>query len=148
MPSACLTKSWYSVSNWAEVIDWFPAHHMSLSVVASRTVNLSFGLRPVNSPVSAHSAPSDDSTASPAASERSYSCGAPKFQYSAPRFFKPNLSAPKAPLRRPVSCTNFLLEPAVLERIAAPRAHVAVTFNYSLPAPVRRPNTDERPACQ
>jgi hypothetical protein len=48
------------------VIDWLPAHHMFLSVVASRTVNLSFGLRPVNSPVSAHKAPSADSTASPA----------------------------------------------------------------------------------
>src|SRR3954451_10769352 len=113
MPSACLMKSRYSCSNCSAVIDWLPAHHMLVSVVTSRTVNLSFGLRPVNSPVSAHSAPSDDSTASPALSECSYNCGAPKFQYSALRFLKPNLSAPKAPLRRPVSCTNFLLEPAV-----------------------------------
>src|SRR5205085_2723797 len=144
MPSACLMKSWYSVSNCSEVIDWLPSHHIFFSVVASRTVNLSFGLRPVNSPVSAHSAPSDDNTASPALSECSYNCGAPKFQYSALRFFKPNLSAPKAPLRRPVSCTNFLLEPAVYESaFAALNApHIAVTCNYSLPAPVRRPNTD------
>ena len=69
MPSACLRKSAWSAENWSAVIDWLPAHHMFLSVVASRTVNLSFGLRPVNSPVSAHSAPSADSTASPAASE-------------------------------------------------------------------------------
>jgi hypothetical protein len=54
-------------SNWSAVIDWLPAHHIFLSVVASRTVNLSLGLRPVNSPVSAQSAPSADSTASPAA---------------------------------------------------------------------------------
>ena len=69
MPSACLRKSAYSASNCSDVIDWLPAHHMFLSVVASRTVNLSFGLRPVNTPVSAHSAPSADNTASPALSE-------------------------------------------------------------------------------
>src|ERR1700704_4531309 len=80
---------------------------MFLSVVASRTVNLSLGLRPVNSPVSAHSAPSDDNTASPARSECSYSCGAPKFQFTRLRFFKPNLSTPKAPLCTPVSCTKI-----------------------------------------
>src|SRR4051795_5577247 len=149
MPSACWRKSAYNAANCSAVIDWLPAHHMFLSVVASRTVNLSLGLRPVNSPVSAHSAPSADSTASPAASECSQSWGAPKFQYSALRFFKPNLSAPKAPLRRPVSCTNFLLEPAVLQSALPQNApDAAVTFNYSLPALVRRPNTDELLPCQ
>jgi hypothetical protein len=65
------------------------------------------------------------------------------------RFFKPNLSAPKAPLCTPVSCTKNLLEPAYLDRAnAAKRASVAVTTEYSLPASVRRPNTDERRACQ
>src|SRR5256885_12645753 len=106
MPSACLGKSACSVANCSEVIDWLPAHHIFLSVVVSRTVNLSFGLRPVNSPVSAQSAPSADSTASPAESEYWYSWGAPRFQCTVLRFFKPNLSAPKAPLRTPVSCTK------------------------------------------
>src|SRR5260370_38679992 len=106
MPSACLRKSAYSASNCSEVIDWLPAHHMFLSVVASRTVNLSFGLRPVNSPVSAHKAPSDDNTASPFRTECSHNCGAPKFQFTPLSFFKPNLSAPKAPLCTPVSCTE------------------------------------------
>src|SRR5882757_5345383 len=123
---------------------------MFLSVKASRTVNLSFGLRPVNTPVSAHNAPSAESTASPAARECSHSCGAPKFQLTPWRFFKPNLSAPKAPLCTPVSCTNNLLEPAYLDRAnAANRAPVAVTYHeYSLPAPVRRPNSGERRTCQ
>src|SRR6267154_5088879 len=86
---------------------------MFLSVKASRTVNLSLGLRPVNTPVSAHSAPSAESTASPAPREYSQSWGAPKFQFTPARFFKPNLSAPKAPLCTPVSCTEkILLEPA------------------------------------
>src|SRR5277367_6922787 len=89
---------------------------MFLSVLASRTVNLSFGLRPVKTPVSAHKAPSAESTASPAASEYSQSCGAPKFQLTPLSFFKPNLSAPKAPLCTPVSCTKNLLEPAHLRR--------------------------------
>src|SRR5665811_697444 len=80
--------------------------HMFLSVFASRTVNLSFGLRPVKTPVSAHKAPSAESTASPAANEYSLSCGAPKFQLTPLSFFKPNLSAPKAPLCTPVSCTE------------------------------------------
>src|SRR6266853_5344368 len=106
MPSACLRKSAYSASNWSDVIDWLPAHHMFLSVTASRTVNLSLGLRPVNTPVSAHRAPSAESTASPVARECSQSCGAPKFQFTPLRFLKPNLSAPKAPLRTPVSCTE------------------------------------------
>src|SRR5438552_675620 len=109
MPSAALRKSWYSASNCSEVIDWLPAHHMLLSVRPSRTVNLSFGLRPVNTPVSAQSAPSADSTASLARSECSQSCGAPKFQFTPLSFLKPNLSAPKAPCT-PVSCTHNLLE--------------------------------------
>ena len=57
--------------NWSEVIDWLPPHHMFFSVVASRTVNLSFGERPVCVPVSALSAPSDVIVASPARSESS-----------------------------------------------------------------------------
>src|SRR6478752_8479764 len=113
MPSACLMKSEWSAANCSEVIDWLPAHHM-FSVVASRTVNLSFGLRPVNTPVSAHSAPSEDNTASPDCSECSQSCGAPKFQLTPLRFLKPNLSAPKAPLCTPFFCTKNLLEPAFL----------------------------------
>src|SRR3954466_16234606 len=96
MPSLCLMKSWYSVSNCSDVIDWLPAHHIFVSVVASRTVNLSLGLRPVNSPVSAHSAPSADSTASPAASEYWYSWGPPKFQGPPLSFLKQNLSAPRS----------------------------------------------------
>src|SRR5665213_2878146 len=143
MPSACFRKSDWSVANCSEVIDWLPAHHMFLSVVASRTVNLSFGLRPVNTPVSAHSAPSDDSTASPVRSECSVSCGAPKFQFTPLRFFKPNLSAPKAPLCTPVSCTKILLEPA-----NGQTCRCRGKPEYSLPASVRRPNSDERRACQ
>src|SRR6266404_9209633 len=128
MPSACLRKSAYSASNCSDVIDWLPAHHMLLSVTASRTVNLSLGLRPVNTPVSAHRAPSAESTASPVARECSQSCGAPKYQFTPLRFLKPNLSAPKAPLRTPVSCTKNLLEPAYLDRAnVAIRASVAVT---------------------
>src|ERR1700737_3865719 len=106
MPSACLRKSASSASNCSDVIDWLPAPHMFLSVNASRTVNLSLGLRPVNSPVSAHRAASADRPASPAASECSQSCGAPKFQFTPLSFFKPNLSAPKAPLCTPVSCNS------------------------------------------
>src|ERR1700737_1527294 len=106
MPSAALRKSAYSASNCSDVIDWLPAHHMFLSVVASRTVNLSLGLRPVNTPVSAHKAPSAENTASPASKECSYNCGAPKFQFTPLSLLKPNLSAPKAPLCKPVSCTE------------------------------------------
>src|ERR1700712_3026684 len=149
MPSACRRKSAYSASNCSAVIDWLPAHHMFLSVVASRTVNLSLGLRPVNSPVSAHSAPSDDNTASPEPSECSYSCGAPKFQFMALRFFKPNLSAPKAPLCMPVSCTETSSSnPRFSSALAAKRASRRGDRQYSLPASVRRPNTDERRPCQ
>src|SRR3984885_14058657 len=129
MPSACLRKSAYSASNCSEVIDWLPAHHMFLSVLASRTVNLSFGLRPVKTPVSAHKAPSAESTASPAANEYSQSCGAPKFQLTPLSFFKPNLSAPKAPLCTPVSCTEeSSSNPRISSAHAAKRAAVAVTF--------------------
>src|SRR5580692_2121018 len=121
---------------------------MFLSVLASRTVNLSFGLRPVKIPVSAHKAPSAESTASPAANEYSQSCGAPKFQLTPLSFFKPNLSAPKAPLCTPVSCTKNLLEPAYLQRECRYRAYRRGDPQYSLPAPVPRPNSDERRACQ
>src|SRR3978361_714365 len=150
MPSACLRKSAYSASNCSDVIDWLPAHHMFLSVVASRTVNLSLGLRPVKSPVSAHKAPSAERTASPAATERSQSCGAPRFQCTPFSFFKPNLSAPKAPLCTPVSCTE---DSSSNPRISIAR-NAALTRlcrgdpQYSLPAMVRRPNTDERRTCQ
>src|ERR1700704_4339256 len=149
MPSACLRKSVYSASNCSEVIDWLPAHHMFLSVRESRTVNLSFGLRPVNTPVSAHKAPSAESTASPAPRECSQRWGAPKFQFTPFRFFKPNLSAPKAPLCTPVSCTE--LPPRT--RVSRSRECRETRLcrgdrQYSLPASVRRPNTDERRACQ
>src|SRR5271168_5112315 len=145
MPSACLRKSACSVANCSEVIDWLPAHHIFLSVVASRTVNLSLGLRPVNSPVSAHSAPSAESTASPARTEHSVSCGAPKFQFTPLRFFKPNLSAPKAPLCTPVSCTKNLLEPANFRSRECRQTRLSSRlYQYSLAAPVRRPNTDQR----
>jgi hypothetical protein len=44
---------------------------------------------------------------------------------------------------------EILLEPALLEsRACRLTRSVAVTPEYSLPAPVRRPNTDERRACQ
>src|SRR5665213_205892 len=149
MPSACLRKSAYSASNCSEVIDWLPAHHMFLSVRPSRTVYLSLGLRPVNTPVSAHNAPSAESTASPAASECSQSCGAPKFQFTPLSFFKPNLSAPKAPLCTPVSCTEeSSSNPRISSANAAKRACRRGDRLYSLPASVRRPNTDERRTCQ
>src|SRR6185437_16913857 len=123
---------------------------MFLSVFASRTVNLSFGLRPVKTPVSAHKAPSAESTASPAASEYSQSCGAPKFQLTPLSFFKPNLSTPKAPLCTPVSCTE---ESSSNPRISIARMPPDARLyrgdpQYSHPAPVRRPNTDEHPGCQ
>src|SRR5882757_7066808 len=123
---------------------------MFLSVRPSRTVNLSFGLRPVNSPVSAHSAPSADSTASFARSECSQSCGAPKFQFTALSFLKPNLSAPKAPLCTPVSCTeDSSSNPRIsIARNAALARLCRGDREYSLSAVVRRPNTDERRACQ
>src|ERR1700733_5197287 len=79
---------------------------MFLSVLASRNGNFFFWLRPGKTPVSAHKAPSAESTASPAANEYSQSCGVPKFQLTPLSFFKPNLSAPKAPLCTPVSCTE------------------------------------------
>src|SRR6202051_5259506 len=122
---------------------------MFLSVLASRTVNLSFGLRPVKTPVSAHKAPSAESTASPAVSEYSQSCGAPKFQLTPLSFFKPNLSAPKAPLCTPVSCTEeSSSNPRISSANAAKRAAVAVTVNIVHPASVRQPITHERRACQ
>src|ERR1700730_9390542 len=121
---------------------------MFLSVKPSRTVNLSFGLRPVNTPVSAHSAPSEDSTASPARSECSYSCGAPKFQFTPLSFFKPNLSAPKPPLCTPVSCTKnpprTRISPARMQPTRLSRGE----RQYSPVSPVPRPNTDERLTCK
>src|SRR6266567_1173142 len=129
MPSAALRKSWYSASNCSDVIDWLPAHHIDLSVRPSRTVNLSFGLRPVNTPVSAHNAPSADRVASFARSECSQSCGAPKFQFTPLSFLKPNLSAPKAPCT-PVSCTHNLLEkPRAKREWHSSAPVVAVAFN-------------------
>src|ERR1700759_858019 len=121
---------------------------MDLSVSASRTVNLSFGLRPVNSPVSAHSAPSAENTASPLRTACSLSWGAPKFQFTPLSFLKPNLSAPKAPLCTPVSCTKTLLEPAYLSADAADRAALAVTVSIPAVAPVGRLITDDRRFCQ
>src|SRR6201998_4883913 len=131
MPSACLRKSAYSASNCSAVIDWLPAHHMFLSVVASRTVNLSLGLRPVNSPVSAHKAPAAESTASPLRTACSQSCGAPKFQFTPLSFFKPNLSAPKAPLCTPVSCTEDPPRTRVSPAPIVRRVSVAVTVNIA-----------------
>src|SRR5580692_7610071 len=123
---------------------------MFLSVLASRTVNLSFGLRPVKTPVSAHKAPSAESTASPAANEYSQSCGAPKFQLTPLSFFKPNLSAPKAPLRTPVSCTeDSSSNPRISGAKTPPNAPLyRGDPHYSLPAIVRRPISHERRSCQ
>src|SRR5205823_5795524 len=56
------------------------------------------------------------------------------FQCTRLRFFKPNLSAPKAPLRTPVSCTEeSSSKPRVsMARMPLKRASVAVTLNIAL----------------
>ena len=50
-------KSSYNSWKLAWLIFRLPSHHTVLSVSASTTVCLSLGLRPVWTPVSAHSAP-------------------------------------------------------------------------------------------
>src|SRR6202035_2962183 len=120
---------------------------MFLSVLASRTVNLSFGLRPVKTPVSAHKAPSAESTASPAVSEYSQSCGAPKFQLTPLSFFKPNLSAPKAPLCTPVSCTEESSSNPRISSANSPTRRCRGNRQYSLAASVRRGHSFGSNAC-
>src|ERR1700739_2799030 len=80
------------------------------SVWSSQTIYLSFGLRPVCTPVSAHSAPPDVSCASPFLRAHSYSSGSRKFQFTPLRSLKPNSSAPNSGLRVPCSNISFLPE--------------------------------------
>src|SRR5258708_31003545 len=101
-------KSWYKRANCAGVILPLFSHQTVSSVRSSQTIYLSFGLRPVCTPVSAQSAPPDVNWASPPVSARSYSSGSNKFQLTASRSVKPNLSAPYSGLRMPCSNIHFL----------------------------------------
>src|SRR5260370_32899877 len=103
-------KSWYSRANCAGVILPLFSHQMVRSVWSSQTIYLSFGLRPVCTPVSAHSAPPDVTSASPSLRAHSYSSGSRKFQFSPLRSLNPNLSAPNSGLRVPCSNISFLPE--------------------------------------
>src|SRR5574343_845197 len=58
-------------------------HHTEFSVVSSHTINLSFGDLPVNSPVSAASAPESTKVPSPRVIASSTSSAGVKFQYAA-----------------------------------------------------------------
>src|SRR6266702_3867775 len=101
-------KSWYSRANCTGVILPLFSHQMVDSVWSSQTIYLSFGLRPVCTPVSAHNAPPDESFASPSLRAHSYSSGSRKFQFTPSRSLKPNLSAPNSGLRVPCSNISFL----------------------------------------
>src|SRR5665213_2051302 len=109
LPCECAIKSWYKRANCAGVILPLFSHQTVSLVRSSQTIYLSFGLRPVCTPVSAQSAPPDVSWASPPVSARSYSSGSKKFQLTASRSVKPNLSAPYSGLRMPCSNIHFLL---------------------------------------
>src|ERR1700681_955352 len=101
-------KSWYSRANCAGVILPLFSHQMVCTVWSSQTIYLSFGLRPVCTPVSAHSAPPDVTCASLFLSAHSYSSGSRKFQFTPLRSLNPNLSAPNSGLRVPCSNISFL----------------------------------------
>src|SRR5713226_4000398 len=103
-------KSWYSRANCAGVILPLFSHQMVCSVWSSQTIYLSFGLRPVCTPVSAHNAPPDVTCASPSLRAHSYSSGSRKFQFNPFRSLNPNLSAPNSGLRVPCSNISFLPE--------------------------------------
>src|ERR1700682_301638 len=103
-------KSWYSRANCAGVSLPLFSHQMVCSVWSSQTIYLSFGLRPVCTPVSAHSAPPDVTCASPSLRAHSYSSGSRKFQFNALSSLNPNLSAPNSGLRMPCSNISFLPE--------------------------------------
>src|SRR5258708_23653914 len=102
-------KSWYSRANCAGVILPLFSHQTLCSVWSSQTIYLSFGLRPVCTPVSAHSASPDVTCASPSLRAHSYSSGSRKFQFNPSRSLNPNLSAPNSGLRVP--CSNISLLP-------------------------------------
>src|SRR5260370_24878967 len=103
-------KSWYNRANCAGVILPLFSHQMVCLVRSSQTIYLSFGLRPVCTPVSAHSAPPDVTCASPSLRAHSYSSGSRKFQFNPLRSLNPNLSAPNSALRVPCSNISFLPE--------------------------------------
>src|SRR5260221_11600045 len=103
-------KSWYSRANCTGVILPLFSHQMVCSVWSSQTIYLSFGLRPVCTPVSAHNAPPDVTCASPSLRAHSYSSGSRKFQFTPLRSLNPNLSAPNSGLRVPCSNISFLPE--------------------------------------
>ena len=64
-------------------------HQTDFSVVSSQTMNLSFGERPVNFPVSTASAPVSVNMPSPPRMVSSTSSAGCKFQYASATFFKP-----------------------------------------------------------
>src|SRR5258705_13485934 len=103
-------KSWYNRANCAGVILPLFSHQMVCSVRSSQTIYLSFGLRPVCTPVSAHSAPPDVTCASPSLRAHSYISGSRKFQFNPLTSLNPNLSAPNSGLRAPCSNITFLPE--------------------------------------
>src|SRR6266481_4052800 len=103
-------KSWYNRANCAGVILPLFSHQTVCSVRSSQTIYLSFGLRPVCTPVSAHSAPPDVTSASPSLRAHSHSSGSRKFQFTPLRSLNPNLSAPNSGLRVPCSNISFLPE--------------------------------------
>src|SRR5258708_499050 len=102
-------KSWYNRANCAGVILPLFSHQIVFSVRSSQTIYLSFGLRPVCTPVSAQSAPPDVTCASPSLRAHSYSSGSRKFQFNLLISLNPNLSAPNSGLRVP--CSNISLLP-------------------------------------
>ena len=67
-------------------------HQMLSFVLSSHTINLSFGERPVNSPVSTANAPVSERTPCPSIIVSSTNSAAVKFQYAAETFAKPDFS--------------------------------------------------------
>ena len=104
--------------NWSEVIDWLPPHHTVFSVVASRTVNLSFGERPVCVPVSAVSAPSEVIVASPAAKRKLIKRGRAEIPLDLFEFFETEfVGAEGTVVHARIFHEVFLLEPAIRLRV-------------------------------
>src|SRR5262252_1579010 len=72
--------------------------------------------------------------------------GASRFQWTAARSLKPNLSAPWALLRKPVSCTNDLHDAPGREPDSLLGA--AVPINHSAQSPGPRPYSADGGRCQ
>src|SRR5262245_1902897 len=80
---------------------------MRFLLCPSSTKNLSFGERPVCTPVRTTKAPPSATWPSPRRIASSYSAGTERFQCAAPRFFNPSVSSPILGTTKPACFTRF-----------------------------------------